>query len=83
MGRRKRNLLKEISLKKMSRFTIIPIETIMSHDYLRIMAEPFASKAQMRWMFAKKPAMAKRWAKKTKNTKSLPDKVKKKGKKRR
>jgi hypothetical protein len=35
---------------------------------------PFKSKAQARWMFAKKPAMAKRWAKHTKSIKSLPEK---------
>jgi hypothetical protein len=35
---------------------------------------PFESKSQMRWMFANHPEMAKRWAKHTKNTKSLPEK---------
>ena len=40
---------------------------------------PFKSKAQQRWMFAKKPAMAKRWAKETPNIKKLPQhKAKKK-----
>ena len=33
---------------------------------------PFASKKQMRWMFATKPAMAKEWADKTPNSKGLP-----------
>lgn len=36
---------------------------------------PFKSKAQMRWMFATKPKMAKRWAKETSNEKKLPEKV--------
>ena len=69
MGRRKRNLLKEISLKKMSRFTIIPIETIMSHDYLRIMAEPFKSSKQRKWMFKNKPKLAKKFARHKKGKK--------------
>ena len=30
----------------------------------------------MRWMYAKKPEMAKRWEKETKNEKGLPEKVK-------
>ncbi|HSE45075.1 MAG TPA: hypothetical protein VLA89_07070 [Gemmatimonadales bacterium] len=34
---------------------------------------PFASKRQMRWMFANKPKMAKRWAKETRSPKSLPE----------
>lgn len=34
---------------------------------------PFKSKAQMRWMFANKPKMAKKWAKETKNEKALPE----------
>lgn len=44
---------------------------------------PFESKAQQRWMFAKKPEMAKRWAAETPDIKDLPDKlhVKKKKKK--
>lgn len=33
---------------------------------------PFRSKAQMRWMYANKPRMAKRWARHTKSTKRLP-----------
>ena len=37
---------------------------------------PFKSKRQMRWMFANKPKMAKRWAKKTPDIKSLPETVK-------
>ena len=39
---------------------------------------PFKSKAQARWMFANKPAMAKKWAKHTKSIKKLPKKKKKK-----
>jgi hypothetical protein len=38
---------------------------------------PFKSKSQEKWMFANKPAMAKEWASKTKNFKSLPNKVRK------
>lgn len=41
---------------------------------------PFRSKAQQRFMFAKHPRIAKRWAKETKNFKSLPER-KGKGKK--
>jgi hypothetical protein len=37
---------------------------------------PFKSKAQQRFMFAKHPKIAKRWAKKT-NFKKLPSKVRK------
>lgn len=37
---------------------------------------PFKSKAQMRWMYANHPEMAKRWAKHTENVKSLPEKKK-------
>jgi hypothetical protein len=39
---------------------------------------PFKSKAQQRWMFENNPEMAKEWASKTPNIKSLPEKVKKK-----
>ena len=39
---------------------------------------PFKSKAQQRFLFAKHPKIAKRWAKETKNIKSLPKKVRKK-----
>lgn len=39
---------------------------------------PFKSKAQMRWMFANHPKMAKKWAKHTKNAKNLPDKKRRK-----
>ena len=39
---------------------------------------PFQSKAQARFMFAKKPKMAKEWALETKSIKALPNKVKKK-----
>lgn len=41
---------------------------------------PFKSKRQMRYLFATKPKMAKRWAKHTKNIKGLPEKVTKEGK---
>ena len=40
---------------------------------------PFKSLAQMRFMYAKNPKMAKEWASKTPNIKSLPKKVKKNG----
>lgn len=40
---------------------------------------PFKSKAQQKYMFATMPKTAKRWAKETPNIKSLPKKVKKKG----
>ncbi len=33
---------------------------------------PFESKSQQRFMFAKHPEIAKRWAKETPNMKSLP-----------
>ena len=36
---------------------------------------PFKSKAQLRWMFANHPEMAKRWAKHTEDTKALPEKA--------
>jgi len=36
---------------------------------------PFKSKAQMRFMFSKKPEMAKEWAAKTPSIKKLPEKV--------
>lgn len=36
---------------------------------------PFKSKAQMRWMYANKPALAAKWAKETKSTKRLPNRV--------
>ena len=39
---------------------------------------PFKSKAQAKYMFANMPATAKRWAKKTKNIKRLPSRIKKK-----
>lgn len=42
---------------------------------------PFKSKAQQRFMFAKHPRIAKRWAKETKNIKGLPNKKKRKKKK--
>ena len=37
---------------------------------------PFNSKAQMKWMFANDPEMAKRWADETPNIKSLPNRLK-------
>jgi len=42
---------------------------------------PFKSKAQQRFMFAKDPEMAKRWAKETPNMKKLPERLKIKKKK--
>jgi hypothetical protein len=39
---------------------------------------PFKSKAQQRFMFAKHPNIAKRWAKHTKKIKDLPDSKRKK-----
>lgn len=39
---------------------------------------PFKSKAQARFMFAKKPELAKEFASKTKSIKKLPNHVKKK-----
>ena len=41
---------------------------------------PFKSKAQQKFMFARHPKIAKRWAKHTKNIKSLPKKVRKRKK---
>lgn len=35
---------------------------------------PFASRIQAKFMFAKHPKIAKRWAKETKNFKDLPSK---------
>jgi len=43
---------------------------------------PFKSRAQQRFMFKFMPKIAKRWAKETKNIKSLPKKLKRKKKKR-
>ena len=37
---------------------------------------PFKSQAQQRWMFARHPEMATRWAAETPNMKRLPDHVK-------
>lgn len=42
---------------------------------------PFKSKAQQKFMFAKHPKIAKRWADETKSMKSLPKKAAKKGRK--
>jgi hypothetical protein len=41
---------------------------------------PLKSKAQQSYLFAKHPEIAKEFADKTKNIKSLPEHVKKKGK---
>jgi hypothetical protein len=41
---------------------------------------PFKSKAQKGWMYANKPAMAKRWQKETPKGKALPKRVGKKAK---
>jgi hypothetical protein len=41
---------------------------------------PFKSKSQRKWMYANKPAMAKKWEKETPKSKKLPEHVKKKGK---
>ena len=41
---------------------------------------PFKSQAQRKWMFAKKPEMAKRWAAETPKGKKLPEHVKPKKK---
>lgn len=38
---------------------------------------PFQSKAQMGWMFANKPGMAKRWAAHTPDMDELPEKKRK------
>lgn len=38
---------------------------------------PFKSKAQARYLFAKKPAIAEEFASKTKSIKKLPNKVRK------
>jgi hypothetical protein len=42
---------------------------------------PFKSKAQQKYLFAKKPEVAKEFAEKTTNYKALPEHVKKKKKK--
>ncbi len=42
---------------------------------------PFRSRAQQKFMFARMPKVAKRWAKETPNIKNLPQKVRKKKKK--
>jgi len=41
---------------------------------------PFKSQKQRKFMFARMPKIAKRWAKETRNIKSLPKKVKRKKK---
>lgn len=41
---------------------------------------PFASKAQARYLFMNKPDIAKEFASKTKSISALPDRVKKKSK---
>lgn len=43
---------------------------------------PFKSKAQQGYLFAKKPEVAKKLAKKTRNYKDLPEKVRSKAMKR-
>ena len=43
---------------------------------------PFESKAQMRWMFATHPEMAKKWAQHTPDMKHLPNRLGKSLKKR-
>jgi hypothetical protein len=43
---------------------------------------PFKSKRQARWMFANKPALAKKWAKKYGGYKNKPETAKKKGRRR-
>jgi hypothetical protein len=40
---------------------------------------PFKSKAQMKFLYAKHPKIAKRWSKKYKTKKNLPEKVSVKG----
>ena len=42
---------------------------------------PFKSKAQERWMWAKKPQMAKQWKAHTPKNAKLPEKVKNNGSK--
>lgn len=42
---------------------------------------PFKSKAQRKWMYANDPQMAKKWEEHTPKGKSLPEKVRKNGKK--
>jgi hypothetical protein len=44
---------------------------------------PFKSKAQMRWMFANHPEMAKRWAHETPDIADLVDKLARKKRKKR
>ncbi len=39
---------------------------------------PFKSQAQRRWMYANKPAMAKRWSEHTPNIKNLPERKRRK-----
>ena len=41
---------------------------------------PFRSRAQRRYLYAKHPAMAKRWAKHTPSGKRLPERKRKRGK---
>lgn len=42
---------------------------------------PFKSKKQARWMYANDPKMAERWEDETPDLKHLPNRAKKKGKK--
>ena len=46
----------------MNRFKVLYIESIMSHDYPRLMSEPFKSGKQRKWMFKNKPKLAKKFA---------------------
>ena len=41
---------------------------------------PFVSESQRKWMYANKPAMAKKWEEHTPNIKRLPKKLNKKKK---
>lgn len=52
----------------------MPLKTLNSDPLEKVM--PFQSKAQERWMFAKKPEMAKEWASHTDQSK-LPERKKK------
>jgi hypothetical protein len=47
-------------------------------NVLQGLTMPFKSKAQQKYLFANKPAMAEEWEKETPDIKKLPNKVKKK-----
>ena len=49
--------------------TRVPAEDLMGGAKM-----PLVSKAQVRWMYANKPGMAKKWAKETSDIKDLPEK---------